>query len=133
MSIKMTLLDASVAGPLTTAFVLLAFSGNYAAGGDVLDFTQLYGQTSKAGIQVAADGLPVDVDVDSLAGGWGASQGGYYVPVLYTKAAVPVALLPNLCKLQAFAAGGTEEAAGAYDSTILQDYVILRAVFETPK
>ncbi len=133
MAIKLTLTDLSIDGPLCTIFATVAFSGNYVTGGDPMDLTTLYGQTSKAGLTLDSDLLPVDADVESLTGGWGASQGGYYVPVLYTKAAPPVALTPKTCKLQAFSAGGTEESAGAYDSTIVQDQVVLRAVFERPQ
>lgn len=134
MSLKLTLLRAPLpAQSLVDVYVLVQASGNYPSGGDILDFTQLYGQRSQEGYSPDFDALPVEADIVSMTGGWGASGGGYYDVQTYTNASPNVAKALNACLFRAFAAGGTEESAGAYDTTIINDIIILHAVFARPQ
>ena len=133
MSLTLTLLkvmgrtDQSI-----QALVLIAASGNYPSGGDIVNFATLAGQQASVGGEIDADvanQLPDAVVVDSETGGWGASGGGYYECQSYTNANPPTPLTPQTCKLRAFSAGGTEESAGAYDSTIKDDRIVMLAVW----
>jgi hypothetical protein len=108
----------------------VVFSGSYLTGGDTLDLTTLASQNSSVeGSTVDADlvnNMPVGVHVDSQTGGWGSSGGGYYeiktwLNVSGGKATV---LTPKTCKIQCYAAGGTEQSAGAHAATIIGDYIV---------
>jgi hypothetical protein len=94
----------SSANNFVYAIATLTFSGNYATGGDTLDFTTV------------ADKLPstqvVQASAESQNG-----NGGYYV-------AVAGAALNNW-KLKAFSGGGTEITAGAYPASVTTDVVQL--------
>ena len=105
MPITITLLPNNVDGSGSNLFYAigsLTFSGNYATGGDTLDFTQV------------ADKLPstqiIQAFVDSQNG-----NAGYYVPVAGSAL--------NNWKLKAFTGGGTEIAAGAYPASVTSDVV----------
>ena len=129
MAIKLTLLRVSApAGSPREAIVLITPSGNYPANGDTMDLTTLFGQVSQEGLSIDSDVLPFEATVESLAGGWGASAGGYYEAQLYTNPgngnpAVPLTL--KTCLFRAFAAGGTEQAGAPYPNTILSDRIIM--------
>jgi hypothetical protein len=82
----------------------LTFSGNYATGGDTLDFTMV------------ADKLPSTQIVQAFAESQN-GNGGYYV-------AIAGATLNNW-KLKAFSGGGTEITAGAYPASVTSDVVQL--------
>jgi hypothetical protein len=103
ISLSPTNVDSS-ANNFVYAIATLAFTGNYVAGGDTLDFTQV------------ADKLPstqiVQVFAESQNG-----NGGYYIPV--QGAAL------NNWKLKAFVGGGTEVTAGAYPASVTTDIVQL--------
>jgi hypothetical protein len=105
MAITITLLPSNEDGSGSNLFYAigtLTFSGNYATGGDTLDFTTV------------ADKLPstqiIQVFADSQNG-----NSGYYVPVQGTAL--------NNWKVKAFTGGGTEFTAGAYPGTVTSDIV----------
>jgi hypothetical protein len=105
MAIQITLLPSNVDGSgnnLIYAIGTLAFSGNYATGGDSLDFTTVADKLGSAQV--------VQIFADSQNG-----NGGYYVPVAGTT-------LSNW-KLKAFTGGGTEVSAGAYPGSVTGDVV----------
>lgn len=132
MATKLTLL--SVAHPtiedIVEVWFQISFSGNYVTGGDTIDLTTLAGQVSlNEGSLIDADvinKMPVGIHVDSQTGGFGASQGGYYEMLTYTNVSGGVATVrtPKTCKIQLFAAGGTEASASAYPATAVGDYVV---------
>jgi len=95
--------DAS-ASNFVYAIATLTFTGNYATGGDTLDFTQV------------ADKLASDTIVQAFAESQNGNS-GYYVPVQGTAM--------NNWKLKAFLAGGTEVTAGAYPASVTTDIVQL--------
>lgn len=103
-------------------------SGSYVALGDTLNLGSLAGQLSaNEGSLIDADVvnvMPIGIHVDSQTGGWGASGGGYYEIQTYANANPPTIKTPSTCLFRAFAAGGSEEGAGAYDSTIKNDYIV---------
>ena len=86
------------------AVATLTFSGNYATGGDTLDFTQI------------ADKLASDTIVQAFAESQNGNS-GYYIPVQGTAL--------NNWKLKAFVGGGTEISAGAYPASVTTDIVQL--------
>lgn len=86
------------------AIATLTFSGNYPAGGDTLDFTQV------------ADKLPSTQIIQAFAESQN-GNGGYYV-------AISGSALNNW-KLKAFTSGGTELTAGAYPASVTTDVVQL--------
>src|SRR5712671_2806037 len=86
------------------AIATLTFSGNYATGGDTLDFTTV------------ADKLPSTQIVQAFAESQNGNA-GYYV-------AVAGAALNNW-RLKAFSGGGTEISAGAYPASVTTDVVQL--------
>jgi hypothetical protein len=135
MALKLTLLRAPLpAQSVIDVWVLVKASGTYTqTTGDVLDFTQLWGQVSQEGYTPDFDGLPIEADAISMTGGWGASGGGYYEVQTQSNANPNVAKALNACAFRAFAAGGTEESTGAYDTTIINDVIILHAVFARPQ
>ena len=105
MAIQITLLPGNVDGSgsnLLYAIGTLTFSGNYATGGDTLDFTQVADKLSSAQI--------IQAFADSQAG-----NAGYYVPVAGSAL--------NNWKLKAFTGGGTEITAGAYPASVTSDSV----------
>lgn len=105
MAIQISLSPTTVDGSGSNMFYAIAtltFSGNYTAGGDTLDFTQI------------ADKLPTTQIVQVLAESQNGSA-GYYVTV------AGAAL--NNWKLKAFNGGGTEIAAGAYPASVTSDIV----------
>jgi len=107
MAISITLLPNNVdssASNFIYAVATLTFSGNYATGGDTLDFTQITNQ-------LASDTI-VQVFAESQNG-----NSGYYIPVQGTSL--------NAWKLKAFLGGGTEVTAGAYPGSITGDIVQL--------
>jgi hypothetical protein len=107
MAITISLLPNNVdssASNFVYAVATLTFSGNYATGGDTLDFTQV------------ANVLPSDTIVQAFAESQNGSS-GYYIPVQGTAL--------NNWKLKAFVAGGTEVAAGAYPVGVTGDIVQL--------
>jgi hypothetical protein len=89
-------------GNLFYAIGTLAFSGNYATGGDTLDFTTV------------ADKLPSDQLIQVFADSQNGNS-GYYVPVQGSAL--------NNWKLKAFTGGGTELSAGAYPASVTSDIV----------
>ena len=107
MSITISLQPNNVdssANNFVYAVAALTFSGNYATGGDTLDFTQI------------ANVLPSDTIVQVFAESQNGNS-GYYVPVQGTAL--------NNWKLKAFVGGGTEITPGAYPSTVTTDIVQL--------
>lgn len=132
MSAKLILL--SVSHPSTEDIIevwfQILFSGSYISGGDTLDLTTLAGQVSSNEGSIldtdVVNVMPIGIHVDSQTGGWGASGGGYYEIKTWKNVSGGVAtvLTPKTCKVQTFAAGGSEQGAGAHDGTIIGDYVV---------
>lgn len=83
----------------------LTFTGNYVAGGDTLDFTQV------------ADKLPSTQLVQVFAESQNGNGANYYIPVQGSAL--------NNWKLKAFIPAGTEVTAGAYPGSITGDVVQL--------
>jgi hypothetical protein len=107
MPITISLSPANVdssASNFVYAIANLAFSGNYPAGSDTLDFTQV------------ADKLPSTQIVQAFAESQNGNS-GYYVVVQGSAL--------NNFKLKAFNGGGTEITAGAYPASITSDIVQL--------
>lgn len=107
MAITISLSPANVdasASNFVYAVAALTFSGNYVAGGDTLDFTQV------------ADKLSSDTIVQAFAESQNGNS-GYYIPVQGTAL--------NNWKLKAFLGGGTEVTAGAYPASVTTDVVQL--------
>ena len=103
ISLAPTNVDSS-ASNFVYAIATLTFSGNYPAGGDTLDFTQV------------ADKLPSTQIVQAF----GESQNGnsgYYVAIAGSAL--------NNWKLKCFNGGGTEITAGAYPASVTSDVVQL--------
>ncbi|HEY6339341.1 MAG TPA: hypothetical protein VIW68_12680 [Candidatus Sulfotelmatobacter sp.] len=130
MAIKLTLLRvAAPAGSPREALVLITPSGNYTTiTGDPLNLAQLFGQVSQEGLTLDSDQLPIEAVIESLAGGWGASGGGYYEAQLWTNPgngnpATPLTLATAVLRL--FAAGGAEQGTGAYPNTVLSDRIVM--------
>ncbi|SRR5260221_8482823 len=94
----------SSASNFVYAVAALMFSGNYATGGDTLDFTQVTNM-------VPSDTI-VQVFAESQNG-----NSGYYIPV--QGAAL------NNWKLKAVLGGGTEVTSGAYPASVTTDIVQL--------
>jgi len=86
------------------AVATLAFTGNYPALGDTLDFTQV------------ADKIPSDTIVQVFAESQNGNS-GYYIPVQGSAL--------NNWKLRAYLGGGTEVTAGAYPASVTTDIVQL--------
>jgi len=102
MSITISLSPQNVdssASNFVYAVATLTFSGNYVAGGDTLDFTQIANQ------------LPSDTIVQAFAESQNGNN-GYYVPIQGTAL--------NNWKLKAFAGGGTELSPAAYPTDVVQ-------------
>lgn len=95
--------DAS-ASNFVYAVATLSFSGNYASGGDTLDFTQVADKLASSTV--------LQVFAESQNG-----NSGYYIPVQGTAL--------NNWKLKAFLGGGTEIPAGAYPASVTSDVVQL--------
>ncbi len=87
----------------------LAFSGNYATGGDTLDFTTV------AGV-IPSSQAPVQLSIQSQNGNF-----NQYVPVQGSAL--------NNWKVRIAAPGGTEIAAGAYPASVTSDIVAFQATF----
>jgi hypothetical protein len=107
MSVQLTLLPQNVDGTANNfinAIASLAFSGNYATGGDTLDFTQIMALLGTA--IVAAF-----VDSAGDASSFGAGLGGYFT-------LIPGATLATW-KILCWSAGGAQLAAGAYPASLL--------------
>jgi hypothetical protein len=105
ITISLTPLNVdSSASNFVYAIATLTFTGNYPAGGDTLDFTQV------------ADKLPSTQVVQAFAESQNGNS-GYYV-------AVAGAALNNW-KLKGFNGGGTELTAGAYPASVTTDIVQL--------
>ena len=97
---------------------LLAFSGNYATGGDTLDFTAVAGLIPSGRVPL---GMSIEclgtAAVPSLA-----AAGGFYQPIVAAVAALNTYLL----KVFKNTAGSVAEYnAGAYGTDVLGDVVIL--------
>lgn len=132
MALKLTLLSAERGkGPYIFATVLITPSGNYTQGGDVLDLTQLYGQSDPAGRNLDSDQLPVWMSADpSGALAAGTAQNGYQ-PNTYTNPAdgtPAVPLTPATCKFQVYGGSG-EINTGAYPNAVLSDHIVMEAKF----
>jgi hypothetical protein len=107
MAITISLSPLNVDGSASNfvyAIATLRFSGNYTAGGDTLDFTQV------------ADKLPSTQVVQAIAESQNGNS-GYYIPLQGTAL--------NNWKLKAFLGGGTEITAGAYPASVTTDIVQL--------
>ncbi len=105
MAIQIMVLPGNVHGSgsnLVYAIGTLTFSGNYATGGDTMDFTTVADKLASTQI--------VQVFTDSQAG-----NAGYYIPVAGTAL--------NNWKLKAFTGGGVEVTAGAYPASVTTDVV----------
>jgi hypothetical protein len=112
--------------------LLLAFSGSYSTGGDVLDLTNGGGTLAAPnllGLMGLTDGV---ADITTSPSGPALSQsaiGGYYTVVPPNgNAVIKLSDLANL-KLKIFAAAGSELAAGVYPAAVLTDVVKLRILF----
>ena len=94
----------SSASNFVYAVATLTFSGNYATGGDTLDFTQI------------TNVIPSDTIVQVFAESQNGNS-GYYIPVQGASL--------NNWTLKAFLGGGTEVTAGAYPASVTTDIVQL--------
>jgi hypothetical protein len=132
MAIRLNLLSVDVPARATIDIMIQAIlTGNYPAGGEILDFSTLAGQQSQEGGMLDSDLLPSIITADSQA-----NQPGYaYLPQSFTSGAPPTPLTWKTCKLHvlysqvALGAIGTEFAAGAYPAAILQDQILIWARF----
>jgi hypothetical protein len=106
--------DAS-ANNFAYASFRLAFSGNYATGGDTLDLSAIAALLPTATI--------LNAFVDGNGTGTQQSAAGGYYQVLGNQA-VPTPL--NGYKVKIFGAGGAEQGAGAYPAAITGDYAVLQ-------
>lgn len=103
----------SLAGRYIKTYYRLALSGNYATGGDALDFTN-------GGVNSAVPPLARGIEgivVKEMAGSAASCVGtGCYFEPIGVPGVVGAAGVTALSawKLKAFQAGGTEQAAGAY-------------------
>lgn len=103
IALPSTNVDSS-ASNLVYALATLSFNGNYPAGGDTLDFTQV------------AAALPSTTVLQAFAESQNGGA-GYYVAVVGTAL--------NNWKLKCFTGGGTEIPAGAYPASVTADVVQL--------
>jgi hypothetical protein len=110
MAITINLSPSNVDGSASNfvyAIATLTFSGNYATGGDTLDFTQIADKLGGSTV--------VQASAESQNG-----NSGYYVPVQGSAL--------NNWKLKALQGGGTEISAGAYPGSVTGDIVQLSVV-----
>ena len=108
MPITISLLPSNVdssASNFVYAVATLTFSGNYPAGGDTLDFTQV------------ASVLPSDTIVQVFGESQNGNGANFYIPVAGTA-------LSNW-KLRCFVPAGTEISPAAYPGTVTGDVVQL--------
>jgi hypothetical protein len=116
MSLTITVQNVDATGTLTSITGGVTFSGNYATGGDTLDWTTVVEQVGQSGQIAAFATPPVQVKFESQNG-----NAGYYVPVLGNAL--------NNWKLKCFLGSGTEVGAGAYPSSVTSDVVVFQAYF----
>jgi len=117
MAIAIAVQNVDATGIVVWVTGTLSFSGNYATGGDTLDFTTLVEQIGSAG-QVTASAVPPQQVVAESQNG----NAGYYVPVQGSAL--------NNWKLKCFLPGGTEVGAGAYPASVTSDIVTFQAQFK---
>jgi len=106
MAISITLLPSNTDGSGSNLFYAigtLTFSGNYAVGGDTLDFTTV------------AEKFPSTQIIQALVDSQNGSS-GYYVPVQGTAL--------NNWKLKAFTGAGAELTAVAYSTTFVNGDIV---------
>jgi hypothetical protein len=100
----------------------LVFSGNYATGGDTLDFTAIMGN-------IPSHRVPLTIGIEALGTAAVPSltaAGGFYQPIVAAVAA------PSTYKLKIFgntAGSVAEYSAGAYGTDVLGDIVIMRVLW----
>lgn len=110
---------------LIVAVALLTFSGNYVAGGDVMDLTPILQQVP--GAELVQVCLP---DTNSPINTAFGQAGGYYVPQGQPGPQGGAqngnnVTAYNAWKLKLFTAGGAEQGAGAYPASVLTDVVTM--------
>jgi hypothetical protein len=116
-----------IAGRFLRTFVRLIFSGNYVAGGDILDFTNANGVNAASAVPQAQSGGLVAMDFMPFAttnAAVSAINGTYKLrtPAVVTTVPIPISQLANLL-LKIFLVGG-EYGAGAYGADVLADVCI---------
>jgi len=116
MPIAIAVQSVDSSGDATRVTGTLTFSGNYATGGDTLDWTTANEQISATGQVMGVATPPKQVTIDSQNG-----NAGYYVPVQGSAL--------NNWKVKCFVGSGTEIGAGAYPSSVTGDIVAFRAQF----
>lgn len=120
-----------IAGRKLRTVMKLKFTNNYATGGDTLDLTNGGGTVLAPTCIPAAESRGAE-SVEALARGPAGSQsaGGGYYAVVAPNGDTPLtqADLANL-KLKIFSSGGAELGAGAYPAAVMNDVVLLEAIY----
>ena len=119
-------------GKIFKVLFIIAATVNYAAGGDVLDLTQLFNLASSApGQNIPTFDLPVKVEIQSARLSGGANNAN-----LFTYGYAPGTTLAN-GTMQVFTGaaaqtGLTELTAGAYPAGVLTDVIQAEVYFLVP-
>lgn len=134
LGLTLLAVDRAPGNPVAKALAVVSLSGLYAAGGDVLNLSQLFSQTDFAGRTMGMDPntLPLNMEANSLGSLAGNNPNAFY-PRAYTNpnsGAAAVPLTPQTCLMQ-FYDGATELAAGAYSNTFLSDFIVLEITYKT--
>lgn len=116
MALAVSLLDYTPGVRNTTLYLGLTFSGSYTQGGDALNLACLANPNGLEG-----EGL-FEVPLNAGPGVFYENIDGYYVQPVVAGVASPANY-----KLQVFAPGGSEFAAGAYPSALTGGTVVLVA------
>ena len=116
MAITISVQNVDASGIVTWVTGTVAFSGNYATGGDTLDWTTASEQIGQSGQALDAASPPQQVMFDSQNG-----NAGYYVSVQGNAL--------NNWKVKCFVGSGTEIGAGAYPSSVTTDVIAFQAQF----
>lgn len=121
MAAVVKILSISAAGPQLRVLFNITLSGNYPAGGDIIDFTQATKDPNFQGISEVVESslAPQNLDV------W--DQGG----LINNQVTAIRGTTPANCKVKIGAAAsfGTEFSAGAYSAALLAATLTGEAVF----
>lgn len=119
MAAKISVVSMNTVGQQIRVLFNLILSGNYPAGGDVLDFTQIVQDAGFQGIfgNIPSSQPPQQVDIWSQGG----NLANHYYPV--------VGSLQTNSKVKIDSAFNTELNAGAYPAAITGDKIIGEAIF----
>ena len=117
MAITINVQNVDASGIVTWVTGTITFTGNYATGGDALDWSTATEQLGQSGQALDTASPPQQVMFDSQNG-----NAGYYVAVQGSAS--------NNWKVKCFLGGGTEVGAGAYPSSVTSDVVVFQAQFK---